>query len=1169
MKSKFLKKTMLKKSLAWMLALTIALGETGYASAQNLTGDVTAGDVTDVTNGDVTDGDTTDGDTTDGDVTDGDVTDGDVTDGNVSDGDVTGNELQMFPGLAEEYTLTSADLEDKSVLEDYSKEWREGKEGEDYVPNEIMVSAESREDALAYAEAFNGTLQDYFLGVAVITLNADEKFPEATVYDAVSASAQVDSKLPAAWPNYYCYADDTSVEEVAVGEVQMEEPKTDPTEFLPDAYSDPFLNYPNASYQWHHSAINSRVAWNAGYKGEGTKVFVLDTGIKSGHEDVTAVDTYDVGYGTEDGNGHGTHVCGIIGAKQNNGKGGCGVAPECSVYSIKVLQDNGSGATSIIIKGVNKAIEMGANIVNMSLGSSYYNAAAEKAYENAYAAGIAVFCAAGNEFSNSPHYPAAYKKTISVAALESSMSKAYFSNYDSGVRYAAPGVGIYSTYYKGSSSYTSMAGTSQATPVTAGAAAVIWPTLQGSGTARVDALLKKMDESCTKVNGKGLGKGCVNLAKALNLSDEQSAPAKPVFSSKAGTYYGDSIKVTISSPEPGCTLYYSLDGKPVTYKNGTVSSNARKYSGAISVTGAVTINAIAVKNSNKQASQTATARYVIKSPVQSIEIRPDAITLIQGTSLTLTAVCTPSYAANKKVSWSVEADKESGVTISTSGKVTASKNAKPGSYVVTAKALGAATGREVTATMKVIVVEAVSNPVTAITAKTKSITIYKGQIGGLENIVVKKKDKTTGSISDLVWSVADESIASVSVLSNDGELQIKGLKAGNTTVTGTARDGSGKSIVLKVAVVQPVTKIRSSNNITTYQLAQGKSLKLGVSIAPSNAYNKKVEWSVSPADKGVTVNNGTVKAAKNATGSYIISAKAADGSNVSEIFSIQIKQDAAKKLAVGSKSVDLFRVTNTEGAATSAYVSVTCDQEDWIVASSAPSLVSVDKSGDNMVQVQATGNGTGTATVTVSTTDGSNKKASFKVTVKNPASSLMLAPTGGKTIYVAKGTSMQLSATFGTGYGKLNADAKKLQWSSDNPKVVKVDNKGKVTALVNDMQEVMITARTTDGSNLVATYVVASCEKVTKMKIGNGEPYTMKQGEERLLWLWQNDSFYNDCSYVVDVKSNKEGLTAGLSKDSYGVPSISLVGNKKGTYTVTVSCLDGSSAKASIKVVVK
>ena len=93
---------------------------------------------------------------------------------------ITTQELEdMFPGLTEEYALTAAEMDDKAILGNYAQEWGGAEEGVDYAESEILVEAETEEEANAYAQAFNGTLTGYFLGVAVITLNADESLPEA------------------------------------------------------------------------------------------------------------------------------------------------------------------------------------------------------------------------------------------------------------------------------------------------------------------------------------------------------------------------------------------------------------------------------------------------------------------------------------------------------------------------------------------------------------------------------------------------------------------------------------------------------------------------------------------------------------------------------------------------------------------------------------------------------------------------------------------------------------------------------------------------------------------------------------------------------------------------------------------------------------------------------
>lgn len=1192
-----MRKKFVKRSLALALAFTIAFGETGYVlaeePAQTVEFDISDGDAgepgapADVSGGDGTE---VPGEDADKPGENEDVSAGDVS-GNVPE---TSGELEeMFPGLTEEYALTAAGMEDKTILGNYAQEWGGAEEGVDYAESEILVEAETEEEANAYAQAFNGTLTDYFFGVAVITLNADDSLSEASVKDAVYASSLEEMALPAAWPNYYRYIEDVDAEEIVEEQTYdfaaAEEEESGGQEeegFLgTDGYNDPFLTTTNGGYQWQHSVLNSQLAWAAGYRGKGVKVAVLDTGILAGHNDVSAVKTIDVGYGTADGHGHGTHVSGIIGAKLNNGTGGAGVAPECYIYSIKVLKDTGSGASSTIIKGVNQAVNNRVDIINMSLGGALYSKVEADAYQRAYEAGIAVFCAAGNEFSNSAHYPAAYKSTISVAALDKSMGKAYFSNYDSGVRYSAPGVDIYSTYKDSASSYKSMSGTSQATPVTAGAAAVIWATLPSnlSGKAKVDALLKKMDSSCSKVTGKGLGKGCIDLAKALGLTNNEAAPKKPEFVTKPGTYTSTSIRVAIKSPDPGCIIYYSTDGKPVTYKNGVLSDNALEYSDtnggiAIGNKANVTVYAIAMKRSNRLVSPVVCGRFTFKPKVSSLTVTSlnGISTLAQGTSLTLKATCAPDYAPDKKVTWSLERysnntasdndPKVTGVSINASGKVTASKTALTGTYLVTAK-MANNTGVKKTFTIKVCAVS--SNPVTSITTKTKSVTVNTGAAFTLAatDVTVTRKNKTTYNGSSLSWTIEDSSIASMT--KSNGNVVITGNKAGKTKLVGVATDGSGKMVTIPITVKQAVTSVTIANSGTAMCVRQGKSVKLTANVFPSTAANKKVNWSYSPAREGITVVNGVVKAAKNAEPCNItVTATAADGSGASANYVISIiEEEKNTTLTVDKKNVDIFRTSNNKSAATSATVTVNCSSPYWSATSSAPGLVSVTGSGSRLT-IKATGKGTGTATVTVATTDGTNKKATIKVTVKNPATNLMISPQGGRSNYVAKGTTLKLVPTFETASGKVNADAKKLTWTSSDPSAAKVDSQGRVTGMSDRSYKVTITARTTDGSNLVATYVVVSCDKVKKIRIGYARAYSLEVGGGGSQRLYETGTSYGTCSYAVDVKSNKEGLTVGYTV-SNGYPYITFAGNKVGTYTVTVSCIDGSSAKATYKVIVK
>ena len=465
------------------------------------------------------------------------------------------------------------------------------------------------------------------------------------------------------------------------------------------------------------------------------------------------------------------------------------------------------------------------------------------------------------------------------------------------------------------------------------------------------------------------------------------------------------------------------------------------------------------------------------------------------------------------------------------------------------------------------------NPVTSITAKNKNVTINVGEVFTVQasDVTVTRKDKTKTNAAALFWISEDNSV--VSVIKRNENIEITGKKAGKTKVIGIAGDGSGKLVAITVNVKQKpqaVTSVTITGSGNVMCVRQGKSVKLTANVFPSTAANKKVNWSYSPAREGITVVNGVVKAAKNAKPCNItVTATAADGSGASANYVVSIiEEEKNTTLSVDKKSVDIFRTNNNnKGAATSATVTVNCSSPYWSATSSAPGLVAVTGSGSRLT-IKATGKATGTATVTVATTDGTNKKATIKVTVKNPVTNLMISPQGGRSAYVAKGTTLKLVPTFETASGKVNADAKKLTWTSSNPSAAKVDSQGRVTGMSDRSYKVTITARTTDGSNLVATYVVVSCDKVKKIRIGYARAYSLEVGEVGGKRLYETGTSYGTCSYAVDVKSNKEGLTVGYTV-SNGSPYITFAGNKEGTYTVTVSCIDGSSAKATYKVIVK
>lgn len=226
---------------------------------------------------------------------------------------------------------------------------------------------------------------------------------------------------------------------------------------------------------WGHSAIGVSEAWKKlGTKGKEVVVAVLDTGCDVNHPDLKdrifgGYDFTTAAISWYDGNGHGTHVAGIVAASEN-GSGMIGVAPECKLLIVKVLDDSGSGWDTSIANGIDFAAKH-ADVISMSLGGGYdskIHAAVKRAVEK----GVIVIVAAGNSGpqDDSVDYPGALDEVICVGATNIYGDVADFSSRGIQLDIAAPGEDVRSTYPGGR--FATMSGTSMATPYVAGCAAL-------------------------------------------------------------------------------------------------------------------------------------------------------------------------------------------------------------------------------------------------------------------------------------------------------------------------------------------------------------------------------------------------------------------------------------------------------------------------------------------------------------------------------------------------------------------------------------------------------------------------------------------------------------------------------------------------------------------------
>jgi serine protease len=265
------------------------------------------------------------------------------------------------------------------------------------------------------------------------------------------------------------------------------------------AYGIPTGSDPNRPQQWSLTKLKADEAWKKS-TGAGVTVAVIDTGVDARHPDLAGnvLNGYDATTDkagpSSDGHGHGTHVAGTIAAVTGNGVGVSGTAPDVKILPVKVLGANGGGNMSDAAEGIIWATDNGAQVVNLSLGSTTKVTAVTNAIKYARSKGVTVIAAVGNaRTSGSPvSYPAADAGVIAVAATGADDRVAVYSTAGGFVDVAAPGTNILSTFPTSrGTGYKYMSGTSMAAPHVAAAAALLKSANRALTPDQIEAALEK------------------------------------------------------------------------------------------------------------------------------------------------------------------------------------------------------------------------------------------------------------------------------------------------------------------------------------------------------------------------------------------------------------------------------------------------------------------------------------------------------------------------------------------------------------------------------------------------------------------------------------------------------------------------------------------------------
>ena len=271
---------------------------------------------------------------------------------------------------------------------------------------------------------------------------------------------------------------------------------------------DPYFNttflssHSGSVSQWGPKAVNAPAAWDLTAGDPKIVIAIVDTGVDSSHPDLSSkiIGQYSFTGSTKDGFGHGTHVAGIAAAATNNDIGIAGMCPRCSILSIKVLDDQGSGYMSDVASGITYAASHGARVISLSLGGNAHSDTMRSALQFAVANNALPVCAMGNSNSstNTPE-PAYWHDCLSVIATDQNGARASFSNSGMKADVAAPGVAILSTMptypvtlttsYGYSTKYDALSGTSMATPMASGTAGLVLSANPNLTPAQVAGIL--------------------------------------------------------------------------------------------------------------------------------------------------------------------------------------------------------------------------------------------------------------------------------------------------------------------------------------------------------------------------------------------------------------------------------------------------------------------------------------------------------------------------------------------------------------------------------------------------------------------------------------------------------------------------------------------------------
>jgi subtilisin family serine protease len=280
------------------------------------------------------------------------------------------------------------------------------------------------------------------------------------------------------------------------------------------------------------------------------KLCIIDSGYDGQHEDLghgtNVTGEYDSGTGWwyTDENHHGSHVAGTISALNNSGVGVVGVNPnqKLKLHIVKVFGASGWAYSSSLATAANKCKAAGANVITMSLGGASSSRTEQRTFDSLLSSNILSIAAAGNDANSTMSYPASYSSVMSVAAVDETLKVASFSQFNSQVEIAGPGVNVLSTVPMGAGSDSKL---------TVGSTTYAPGGMDGSPKKTASAPLADFgigDTVNTAVSGKVclIARGTIDFATKVSNCQSSGGVGAIVYNNAAGGF-GGTLGTTVTT----------------------------------------------------------------------------------------------------------------------------------------------------------------------------------------------------------------------------------------------------------------------------------------------------------------------------------------------------------------------------------------------------------------------------------------------------------------------------------------------------------------------------------------------------------------------------------------------------------------------------------------------